>query len=344
MGTQCGSLGILALASFLALASAASGAETAGVQLKQGDEAIEITLDGKPFTTYLFANKPSMEQRVLRPCFYPVLGPNQVPMMRNYPLAEGDAKEAKPDHPHHTSLWVAYGDVNGVDNWSNAAKAGWQVHKTFEAVESGAEAGMFRETLDWTDAERKPILAEVRTVRIPRPKDDTYRILDLEVTLQAKYGLVLFGDTKEGGICSTRMRTEFRHEKVGANGRLVNSNGEAAGAAWGKRALWCDASGEVEGKRCGYAIFDHPANLRHKMEGQPDGVYWHARTYGLLCSNPFAIQSFDKKNPEKGGYALDEGKELTLRYRVYFHLGDEKEGRVAERYAEYAAQGRPAGK
>lgn len=314
----------------VALAGAvASAGEAAGVQLKQSDDAIEITIDGKPFTTYHFAPKPSMNQRVLRPCFYPVLGPNQVPMTRNYPLAEGDPKETKPDHPHHTGLWVAYGSVNGVDNWANTAKSGWQIHKSFEAVESGAEGGMFRETLDWTDAEKKPILAEVRTVRIPRPKDETYRILDLELTLQAKYGKIVFGDTKEGGLCSTRMRTEFRGDKDGKNGKLINSNGEAGNAAWGKRALWCDASGEVEGKRYGYAIFDHPSNLRHP-------VYWHARTYGLLGSNPFAIQSFDKKAEEKGGYTLDEGKELTLRYRVCFHIGDEKEAKVAERYAEYA--------
>lgn len=321
----------------LPAASALAG-QTAGVQLKQTGDGIEITIDGKPFTTYLVAPKSPMNQRVLRPCFYPVFGPNQVPMMRNYPLAEGDPKETRPDHPHHTSLWVAYGAVNGVDNWSNAAKAGWQLHKSFEAVESGTEAGLFRETLDWTDAEKKPILAEVRTVRVPRPKDDTYRILDLEITLQAKYGKVLFGDTKEGGLCSTRMRTEFRADKDGKNGRLVNSNGEVGNASWGKRALWVDASGEVEGKRYGYAIFDHPSNLRHKMPGQPDGVYWHSRTYGLLGSNPFAIQSFDKQNPEKGTYTLDEGKELTLRYRVLFHVGDEKEGKVAERWEEYAGK------
>jgi len=311
------------------LVALASAGETTGVQLKQSDEAIEITIDGKPFTTYCFANKSSMNQRILRPYFYPVFGPGQVPMTRNYPLAEGDPKETKPDHPHHTSLWVAYGSVNGADNWANTAKSGWQLHKAFEAVESGAEGGFFRETLDWTDADKKPNLAEVRVVRIPRPKDDSYRILDLEITLQAKYGKVVFGDTKEGGLCSTRMRTELRADKEGKNGRLVNSNGETAGAAWGKRALWCDASGEVEGKRCGYAILDHPGNLRHP-------VYWHARTYGLLTTNPFAIQSFDKKNPEKGGYTLEAGKELTLRYRVLFHLGDEKEGKVAERWEEYA--------
>ncbi len=73
----CGSL---LCVSVFAAASALAG-EAAGVQLKQTDEAVEITIDGKPFTTYLFAPKPSMNQRVLRPCFYPVLGPTTVELV-----------------------------------------------------------------------------------------------------------------------------------------------------------------------------------------------------------------------------------------------------------------------
>jgi len=327
--TGATALGIAGLLLAVGCFAAAKAGEAAGVQLKKTDETIEITIDGKPFTTYRFVNKVCMGKQLRRPCFYPVLGPDQVPMTRNYPLAEGDPKGTRADHPHHTSLWVAYGSVNGVDNWSISPKAGWQIHKGFEAIESGADCGMFRETLDWTDASKKPNLAEVRTVRIPRPKDDSYRVIDFEITLKAKYGKVVFGDTKEGGLCATRMRTEFRNDGNGKSGRLVNSNGETARAAWGKRALWVDASGEVGGKRYGYAIFDHPGNLRHPTR-------WHARTYGLLTANPFGVRCFDRKSAEKGGYTLDEGKELTLRYRVFFHRGDEKAAKVAERYEEYA--------
>jgi hypothetical protein len=125
------------------------------------------------------------------------------------------------------------------------------------------------------------------------------------------------------------MRDEFCAEKKkGYEGRLVNSEGLSGEAAWGKKALWVDCSGPVDGKVYGYALFDAPTNLRHPTT-------WHARTYGLLTANPFGLSSFDK-NAEKGDWTLEEGKSQTFRYRIYFHAGDEKAGGVGERFADYA--------
>jgi len=297
------------------------------VELKQTKETIDVTIDGKPFTTYHFTNPKIGAQQLRRPYFWPVLGPDQAEMTRPWPCTDANLPaNVQKDHPHHTSLWVAYGEVNGVDNWSNGDKAGWQVHKEFQAVASGPVVGYFRQALDWTAADKKPNLAEVRTVRIYRLAH-TGRVIDLEVALQAKYGKVIFGDTKEGGIVSTRMRSEFVSEK-NLPGRLVNAQGLAGAAAWGKRSEWCDCSGPVEGRKLGYAVFETPGNLRFP-------TWWHARTYGLLSANPFGTSSFEK-GAQKGDYTLEADKELTLRYRLYFHAGDEKEGNVAARYADYA--------
>jgi hypothetical protein len=304
-----------------------SAAAAKAVDLKESQETVDIAIDGKPFTTYRFTNPKIAGVQIKRPYFWPVLGPDQTPMMRAWPCGDDPADKAKKDHPHHTSLWVAYGEVNGVDNWSNTEKAGWQIHKAFEAVQGGPVVGSFRETIDWTDAQKKPNLAEVRTVRVWR-LPAAGRMIDLEIRFQAKYGKVVFGDTKEGGICSTRMRTEFHADKDGSEGRLVLSTGQSGDAAWGKRADWCDASGLVGGKRLGYAIFDTPGNLTFPTR-------WHARTYGLVSTNPFAVASFEKGAP-KNEVTLEDGKEMTFRYRLYFHEGDEKAGQVAGRYADYA--------
>jgi hypothetical protein len=307
---------------------AACSADPKAVNLEATPETVDIAIDGKPFTTYRFANPKIAGVQIKRPYFWPVLGPDQTPMTRPWPCADADpADKAKKDHPHHASLWVAYGEVGGVDNWSNTEKAGWQVHKTFEKVQGGPVVGSFREAIDWTDAARKPNLAEVRTARIWR-LPESGRMIDIEVAFQAKYGKVVFGDTKEGGICSTRMRSEFRADKDGAEGRLVLSTGQTGDPAWGKRADWCDMSGMVGGKRYGYAIFDTPGNLTFPTR-------WHARTYGLVSTNPLAVAAFEKGAP-KNEVTLEAGKEMTFRYRLYFHAGDEKAANVAARYADYA--------
>jgi len=296
------------------------------VVLTQLKDTIDVALDGKPLTSYHFTLGKFAGQEAHRPFFHPLLGPGQVPMTRPWPCTDAaiPATVSK-DHPHHTGLWVAYGEVNGVDNWTNDAKAGWQIHKSFENVTSGPVMGAFRETLDWTDAAKKPNLAEVRTIRVYALPGEA-RMIDIEVTLQAKYGPVLFGDTKEGSLCAVRIRDELCGDK---GGRLVNSAGLAGADAWGKPAAWIDDSGAADGRRVGLAMFDSPENMRHPTR-------WHARTYGLLGPNPFGITAFDPKSSRRGDFTLDDGKSVTFRYRICLHAGDEKEGAVAARWADFA--------
>ena len=102
---------------------------------------------------------------------------------------------------------------------------------------------------------------------------------------------------------------------------------------WLERADWCDYYATKDGKTYGIAIFDHPQNLRHP-------TWWMAREYGLFAANPFGQKDFEpaaKHAAGKGDYTIPAGGSLTLRYRFYFHLGDEKAADIAARYKEYAA-------
>jgi hypothetical protein len=169
----------------------------------------------------------------------------------------------------------------------------------------------------------------MRTIRV-YSLPDAARMLDVELTFEAKYGKVTFGDTKEGGPLAVRMRTELQADKKGDNGILVNSEGKQGEAAWGQKARWVDCSGMVEGKRYGLAMFDAPDNLRHPET-------WHARTYGLCAVNPFGLHDFPGgKGGPSGDWTIEAGKSATLRYRIYFHAGDAKEAGVDARWTDYA--------
>ena len=78
----------------------------------------------------------------------------------------------------------------------------------------------------------------------------------------------------------------------------------------------------------GIAILNHPSSY-----GFPS--HWHVRTYGLFAANPFGLKDFTN-GKAKGEYTLPAGETMRLRYRVLLHKGDEKEGRVADVFAEYA--------
>jgi len=305
---------------------ATSGADPKAVALKETKDAVEVTIDSRPFTTYNFGNPKIGAVQFRRPYFFPVLGPDQVEMTRPWPMVADVPAGIVKDHPHHTGIWIAFGEVGGVDNWSASDKAGWQIHKSFDTLAGGPVVGTLRETLDWTAADKTPNMAEVRTVRFYRLLASV-RIMDFEVAFRAKYGKVDFGDTKEGGPMASRMRQEFVSEKGGA-GRLVNAQGLVGAALWGKKSEWVDCSGPVDGKTYGYAIFDTPGNFRYPTR-------WHSRPYGLHTANSFGQAAFEK-SAGKGDYVLEAGKDLTFRWRFYFHTGDEKDGQVATRYADYA--------
>lgn len=319
------------LAMLLALCTSACVAQPAakpapGVKLSQLADRVRIEINGRLFTEYL--------THTTNPSCYPLIGPHGAPMTRNFPLKDVPGEEH--DHLHHRSLWYAHGAVNGVDFWTEKPGAGRIVHRGFTALKSGTDFGLLQSTNDWVAADGKTICSDERTLRVfARP--DSERLFDFEIKLHASHGELTFGDTKEAAM-SLRVAETMRVVKetpkgqppVPGDGHIVTSEGARDGDAWGKRAAWCDYSGPVNGQTVGIAIFDHPSNPRHP-------TWWFVREYGLHAANPFGQHAFEKTNdPHSGDLVVPAGKSVTFRYRFYLHEGDEKQSRVAERYADFA--------
>lgn len=288
------------------------------VEMKLRNGSVDVFISGEHLTSY------HIDRLLPRPFLYPLYGPKGIPMTRNFPMAdvEGESK----DHKHHRSLWVAHGDVNGVDNWSEEEGHGRQLHKEFKEVSGGVIRGRLIDTLDWVDSNGKKVLEEEREM-IFYNLTSPVRIIDFRISFWATEGDVVFGDTKEGGIISLRVASEIEGSR---GGRLENAfGGVGEREIWGRRAPWCDYSGILKGERMGIAILDHPANLRHP-------TYWHIRDYGLFTANPFGVSYFTGNPENKGDYKLEKGNKLEFRYRLIIHRGDAREGKVREHFLNYA--------
>src|SRR6185436_6837757 len=261
------------------LVSSVRGAE--GVRMIEQGDKVCVEINGELFTEYCFKGAPHV-------FFYPVIGPGGARMTRDFPMSNTEGEEH--DHKHHRSIWFSHGAVNGIDFWSEDAKAGRIEHDKFLEVKSGAESGVIRSTCKWIapGAGHEVILTDERVFRVyARPANE--RLFDFEVTLKAGDKEVVLGDTKEGSM-AIRVNESMRgtlpkaagEKKVKpGKGRIalstgVHSSGEGDDQAWGKRADWCDYSGPVDGKTLGIAIFDHPSNPRHP-------TWWHVREYGLFA-------------------------------------------------------------
>jgi hypothetical protein len=285
--------------------------QAADVTAEKSPNGVIVKVDGELFTEYLVksGNKPIL---------WPIIGPTGKRMTREYPMEMDKVEEAK-DHPHQRSMWFTHGDVNGYNFWmqpEQGNKVGTTRHLKFTKV-------VVAET-EWLSSKGKKICEDERTLRFDA--NAAARWIDFNITVKATDGPVTFGDDKEGSFGLRIAHSMTVDAKKG--GEIVNSRGQKNADAWGKQAEWVDYHGPVDGETLGIAIFNHPSSFRYP-------TYWHVRTYGLFAANPFGLHEFARGKATEGAYTIRPGKNMTLRYRVYFHQGDEKEGNVAEAFSVY---------
>lgn len=243
------------------------------------------------------------------PYLWPVLGPGGTELTRAYPVAPAREGEAE-DHPHHTSLWLAHGDVNGHDFWHSRGRT--PRIDVADAPEVELEDGVTTVRMEavWSAGDEGALLKESR--RMVLSEEEGARRIDLDVTLEALTD-VTFGDTKEGTF-ALRLNPALRLRGEVARGHANDSEGRKDGDLWGERSRWLTYHGPVDGEEVGVAVFDHPANLRHP-------TWWHARDYGLVAANPFGAHDFDGEPEGAGDFELGEGETLRMRYRVLLYAG-----------------------
>ena len=301
----------------LPLACCVTSCTSSPLTLSVVGSTVQVLSHGLPFATVEAGAEP-------RPYVWPLYGPGQVAMTRNHPMAKRDGEE--PDHPHHQSLWLAHGSVNGFDFWHGKQHRERQVLQRLNATLVQAPDVLVQCDYRWLADDDTEVLQESRQLRFSEVGDARY--IDVTSELRALHGDVRFGDTKEGTF-AVRVHPALRAEGKVATGVLSNSEGHVGNAAWGKQARWLDDSGVVDGKEVGIAMFDHPSNLRH-------ATWWHARSYGLLAANPFGAHDFAKQPVGAGDYVLKQGETLTLRYRVVLHGADWGPLRIQAAYDEWA--------
>jgi hypothetical protein len=307
-------------------ATASPNTAPQGVQILRLPDRLRVEIQGRLFTEYFFTNVP-------RPFCYPLIGPGEAAMTRNWPMT--NAPDEEHDHPHHRSLWFAHGSVNGHDFWSETNAYGRIVHDKFLKIESGEKSGLIKSANRWVASDGTLVCTDERTLRFYTPTREGERMFDFEITLTASNGPLTFGDTKEGTMAVRLAETMRLKGKVG-RGHIVNSEGVRDSQTWGKRADWCDYYGLVGGKTVGIAIFDHPSNPRHP-------TWWHVRDYGLFAANAFGEHDFEGLPDKKAGnLTVPAGQSITFRYRFYLHEGNEQQAGVAAKYTEYIRE--PVGK
>ena len=317
-------------ATLLPFSIPASAQQGVNVKVNEAGRRVEISIDGKPFTSYIWPTT------LKKPVLYPLITDEGITVTRGYPLEPRHGERV--DHPHHAGLWFNYGDANGFDFWNNSdaiepakrSKMGNVVFKKILSAHSGPNRGELGVQSMWVTGQNEPIIDQ--TTRYVFSRHDRARIIDQVITLEAldrvvfrddKEGLLgmraahwLESPTEKGGVFmdSSGKPTEVAAaDTSGATGVYLTSKGVKGDAAWGTRGRWCALSGQTENHHVTLAIFDHPGN-----PGYP--TYWHARGYGLFAANPLGRSIFDPKQPAFN-FAIDKKQTAIFRYRVVLYSG-----------------------
>ncbi len=327
------SVSLVLAVSFTVINSVQVTAVAAEFSIKQEpDGDIAIYIDDHLFTRYVTSDA------VTNKCyFWPIVGPGGIKMTRAYPMQNVEGE--KQDHPHHRSVCFGLHSANGFNTWHEvltftkkgkvdphkAAHLGHQVHtKVSKAEASGNAATLVVESENVTP-NGEVYMLQTRTVDF-HVADNGSRVMDIEIVLKGIQDKITIHDMKDSGL-TVRVAHSMCVD-AGEGGRIINSNGDANGDAWGKRVSWVDFNGPVEGKTMGVAMLNHPDSFRYPTP-------WHVRNYGLFTANPFALKEVAGEK-DSGDVDLAKGQSITLRHRIIFHAGDEKTAKIAEAWKAYA--------
>lgn len=276
--------------------------ELGSVDIFERENRFDILIDNELATSYV------MDPALAKPYIGPIIGPNG----KSYTRLDFETTE----HPHHRSIWLGIGDVNGIDAWNERPNYGKQKINHIREKYAGPVFARISSEIEWTNFKGHPLMNERRTFTIFNTPADA-RLIDISFTLSADFGRVELGATKEAGPLGIRVAETM---SVDRGGTIVNAHGSInEEECWGNSAPWCDYFGKVGGDILGIATFEDPQITEFP-------TYWHIRNYGLIAPNNFYF---------RGGQVLNKGESLSYTYRIYFHRGDTQEASVAERYQDF---------
>ncbi len=263
---------------------------------------INITIDGKVFTSYIFSSDEKY------PFFFPLNGPlsgGSVTSMRNHP------------YPHHSSLFFACDRVNGGNYWQEGLDRGRIISINAEIIKQGGDSVVISDECIWSRPGAVSPIKDTRRITITAPSDNI-RQIDFEITLNALTD-VTFGKTGHS-LFSARMATDLI---VQNGGTMINAEGDKnEEGTRGKRSNWVDYFGKRGNSIEGLAIMQHPLNPWYPTP-------WFTRNYGFFAPDPMYW-------PENGkDIFFKKGEKLSFRFRVLVHSGDQNEAKIAEAFEKF---------
>jgi hypothetical protein len=281
----------------------ASSAFAGELGFAQREDRLLITQGGQPIAEYVFR-----DAKIPRPYFAKLHAPDGTQVSRNFPPVVGtDATDHDTLHP---GLWLAFGDLNGVDFWRNKGRIEHIRFLREPRVEGGRVA--FAVEQKYTALNGREICRGVNEFAFVagdtlKPVQPGTLIL-WSTTLRCAEGPLVFGPQHEMGL-GFRMATPLIVK--GGTGSIAGSHGGRNETGnWGRIGSWWNYSGTVGGKHAGILALAAADNARP--------VWAHARDYGFLAMNPTGPPPGAKDVPSLP-FTIPAGEPLRMKFGLLLH-------------------------
>jgi len=290
------------LAILVILSAGYSAVQAAKLNAVKVGAKINVTVDGKFFTSYIFSSDEKY------PFFYPVNGPlsgGSVTSMRNG------------EYPHHSSLFFGCDQVNGGNYWQEGLERGRIISVNAEILKEGGDTVVISDECIWSRPGAISPIKDYRKITITSPSA-AVRQIDFEISMEMLMD-VHIAKTNHS-LFSVRIAADL---SVKNGGTMVNAEGATGEKdTFGKPSPWMDYSGKRGEFHEGLAVMQHPSN-----PGYPSP--WFTRDYGFISPTPMYWPANGTETSFK------KGETLRLRYRVLVHGGTSEEAKVAELFENY---------
>jgi hypothetical protein len=316
MRREIRSVNVLFLVMGLVVADVAVGAGGFSWQDTEG-EYLDLLLDGKKVTRYMYAYDTSTQQRTFE---------TYKPFHHVYD-AEGNRLTNGPDgsspypqkgirYPHHRGIMIGWNRLTFAgrryDTWH--MREVHQVHQKFAELTAGPNAAQSTALIHWNAEDGLPMLVEHRRTIVHRPSDPKVIVLDFQTELRAVRGDVLLdGDPEHAGV-------QYRaHNAVAAGAKEIKArylfHKDGIDPKKDYDLPWVAMSYGLGSGRYVVQHMNHPNNPKPT-------IYSAYRDYGRFGA------FFKKEIPQDTG--------LTLFYRIIVSRGDMPDRQtLAERYSAY---------
>jgi hypothetical protein len=289
----------------LLLANSVSPLHAAKINAVKVGSRINVTIDGKFFTSYIFSSDEKY------PFFYPVNGPvsgGSVTSMRNG------------EYPHHSSLFFGCDQVNGGNFWQEGLERGRIISVNAEIMKEGGDTVIISDECIWSRPGAVSPVKDIRTFTITAPSK-TLSQIDVDITMEMLLDVRI--RKTNHSLFSARIAADL---SVKNGGTMVNAEGASSEKeTFGKPSPWIDYFGKRGEAIEGLAILQHPSNPWYPSP-------WFTRDYGFMSPTPM----YWPENGEETSFR--KGDTLHLRYSVLVHGGSAADAKIADLFEQYKKQ------